>query len=91
MRRHRGHRPEEPRLPEGFRFGPRGETGGGGSDLRSVLHQPARGKRTWAWPWCIGPWRPTRGPCLVDEGPEGGAEFRIFLPGTPQAEEVESS
>jgi signal transduction histidine kinase len=27
----------------------------------------------------------------VDEGPEGGAEFRIFLPGTRQVEEVEVS
>ena len=31
------------------------------------------------------------GAVLVDEGPEGGAEFRIFLPGTPQTEEVEVS
>jgi len=32
-----------------------------------------------------------KGAVLVDEGPDGGAEFRIFLPGTPQAEEVEVS
>ncbi len=32
-----------------------------------------------------------KGIVLVDEGPDGGAEFRIFLPGTPQAEEVEVS
>jgi signal transduction histidine kinase len=32
-----------------------------------------------------------KGVVLVDEGPDGGAEFRIFLPGTPQAEEVEVS
>ena len=31
------------------------------------------------------------GAVLVDEGPEGGAEFRILLPGTPQIEEVEGS
>ena len=31
------------------------------------------------------------GAVLVDGGPEGGAEFRIFLPGTPQFEEVEGS
>jgi two-component system sensor histidine kinase PilS (NtrC family) len=28
------------------------------------------------------------GAVLVDRGPEGGAEFRLFLPGTPLAEEV---
>jgi two-component system sensor histidine kinase PilS (NtrC family) len=32
-----------------------------------------------------------KGIVLVDEGPDGGAEFRVFLPGTPQAEEVEVS
>ena len=32
-----------------------------------------------------------KGAVLVDEGPDGGAEFRIFLPGTPQDEEVEVS
>jgi len=32
-----------------------------------------------------------KGAVLVDEGPDGGAEFRIFLPGTPQAEEVKVS
>jgi signal transduction histidine kinase len=32
-----------------------------------------------------------RGVVLVDQGPEGGAEFKIFLPGSPQVEEVEVS
>ncbi|MGD2121012.1 MAG: ATP-binding protein [Gemmatimonadota bacterium] len=32
-----------------------------------------------------------RGAVLVDEGPEGGAEFRIFLPGTFELEEAEAS
>jgi two-component system sensor histidine kinase PilS (NtrC family) len=31
------------------------------------------------------------GAVLVDEGPEGGAEFRVFLPGTTEVEEVEVS
>jgi two-component system sensor histidine kinase PilS (NtrC family) len=30
-----------------------------------------------------------KGTVLVGEGPDGGAEFRIFLPGTFQVEEVE--
>ncbi|MFH1765357.1 MAG: ATP-binding protein [Gemmatimonadota bacterium] len=32
-----------------------------------------------------------RGAVLVHEGPDGGAEFRLFLPGNPQVEEVEVS
>jgi two-component system sensor histidine kinase PilS (NtrC family) len=32
-----------------------------------------------------------RGAVLVDEGPEGGAEFRLFLPGAFELEEVEAS
>jgi PAS domain S-box-containing protein len=32
-----------------------------------------------------------RGAVLVQEGPDGGAEFRLFLPGNPQVEEVEVS
>ena len=31
------------------------------------------------------------GAVLVEEGPEGGAEFRIFLPGNLPSEEVEVS
>ena len=29
------------------------------------------------------------GAILVEEGPEGGAQFRIFLPGEPETEMVE--
>ncbi len=32
-----------------------------------------------------------RGAVLVDEGPEGGAEFRLFLPGTFHLEEAEAT
>lgn len=32
-----------------------------------------------------------RGAVLVDQGPEGGAEFKIFLPGSPHVEEVDVS